>query len=60
LNLARVSGTKTTKYGKVYTVRKGDTLGRIAQRNHTTIKAICKKNGIKQTKVLRLGQKLKV
>jgi murein DD-endopeptidase MepM/ murein hydrolase activator NlpD len=60
LNLARVSGTKTTKYGKVYTVRKGDTLGRIAQKNHTTIKSICKKNGIKQTKVLRLGQKLKV
>jgi len=59
LNLARVSGSKS-KYGKVYTVKKGDTLGRIAQRNHTTIKAICKKNGIKQTKVLRLGQKLKV
>jgi len=59
LNLARVTGSKS-KYGKVYTVKKGDTLGRIAQRNHTTIKAICKKNGIKQNKVLRLGQKLKV
>jgi murein DD-endopeptidase MepM/ murein hydrolase activator NlpD len=59
LNLARVSGSKS-KYGKTITVKKGDTLGRIAQRNHTTIKAICKKNGIKQNKVLRLGQKLKV
>ncbi len=59
LHLTRATGTKS-KYGKVYTVKKGDTLGRIAQRNHTTIKAICKKNGIKQTKVLRLGQKLKV
>jgi len=59
LNLARVSGSKS-KGGKVYTVRKGDTLGRIAQKNHTTIKAICKKNGIKQNKVLRLGQKLRV
>ena len=59
LNLTRVTGSKS-KHGKSYTVRKGDTLGRIAQRNHTTIKAICKKNGIKQTKVLRLGQKLKV
>jgi len=39
---------------------KGDTLVRIAQRNHTSIKAICKKNGIKQNKVLRPGQKLKV
>ena len=59
LNLARVTGSKS-KYGKTITVKRGDTLGRIAQRNHTTIKAICKKNGIKQTKVLRLGQKLKV
>lgn len=59
LNLSRVSGSKS-KHGKVYTVRKGDTLGRIAQRNHTSIKAICKKNGIKQTKVLRPGQKIKI
>lgn len=59
LNLARVTGSKS-KHGKTITVKKGDTLGRIAQRNHTTIKAICKKNGIKQNKVLRLGQKLKV
>ena len=37
---------------------KGDTLVRVAQRNHASIKAICKKNGIKQNKVLRPGQKL--
>lgn len=62
LNYARVSGNSKTKGGKVkvYKVRNGDTLGRIAARNHTTIKAICKKNGIKQTKVLRAGQKLKI
>ncbi len=59
LNLTRVTGSKS-KHGKIYKVKKGDTLGRIAQRNHTTIKAICKKNGIKQTKPLRLGQKLKI
>ncbi len=62
LNYARVAGTGKAKggKGKTYKVRPGDTLGRIAARNHTTIKAICKKNGIKQTKVLRPGQKLKV
>jgi murein DD-endopeptidase MepM/ murein hydrolase activator NlpD len=59
LNLARVSGSKS-KYNRIYTVKRGDTLGRIAKRNHTTIKAICQKNKIKQTKILRLGQKLKV
>ncbi len=45
--------------GKYVTVRNGDTLGAIARRNHTTIEALCKKNGIKKTKVLRVGQKLK-
>jgi hypothetical protein len=45
---------------KVYRVRPGDNLGRIAQRCHTTVKAICKKNGIKPTKILQIGQKLKV
>ena len=59
LNLTRVTSTRS-KYGKVYKVKKGDTLGKIAQRNHTTIKAICKKNGIKQNKALRPGQKLKI
>jgi murein DD-endopeptidase MepM/ murein hydrolase activator NlpD len=48
------------KYSKIYTVKQGDTLGRIAQKNKTTIKAICAKNGIKQTKILRPGQKLKI
>lgn len=61
LNASRsYSNSKAKGKGRVYKVRKGDTLGRIAARNHTTIKAICKKNGIKQNKVLRPGQKLKV
>lgn len=45
--------------GRVVVVRSGDTLERIARRNHTTVSALCKKNGIKKTKVLRIGQKLK-
>jgi len=57
---AHVSTGKATGKGKLYTVKKGDTLGRIAQKNHTTISSICKKNRIKQTKMLRLGQKIKV
>lgn len=48
------------KYSKIYTVRQGDTLGRIAKKHKTSIKAICAKNGIKQTKILRPGQKLKI
>jgi hypothetical protein len=54
------AAAKSSKGGKVVTVKSGDTLGRIAQRNHTTIATICKKNGIKQTKVLQIGMRLKV
>lgn len=56
----KASNVKYSGKYKIYTIKNGDTLGRIAQKNHTTIKAICAKNGIKQTKVLRLGQKLKI
>jgi murein DD-endopeptidase MepM/ murein hydrolase activator NlpD len=44
----------------IYKVRKGDTLARIAKRNGTTVRAICKKNHLKTTSTLRVGQKLKV
>ncbi|MBL7910943.1 MAG: peptidoglycan DD-metalloendopeptidase family protein [Bacteroidia bacterium] len=44
----------------IYYVRSGDNLGRIAKRNHTTIKALCKKNKLKETTVLRIGQKIKI
>lgn len=47
----------TTKY---YTVKKGDTLSRIAARNNTTVSKICKLNGISAKKVLRPGMRLRV
>lgn len=49
-------------YGKTrtYVVRKGDTLGKIAHRTGTTVKRLCKINGIKSTTILRPGRKLKV
>jgi murein DD-endopeptidase MepM/ murein hydrolase activator NlpD len=48
---------KTAKY---HTVRKGDTLGRIAQNYGTSVSRICKLNGISSTKVIRPGQKIRV
>ncbi len=45
---------------KYYIVKKGDTLGGIAIKMHTSVKSICAKNGIKQTKVLQIGQRIKV
>lgn len=48
------------KSGSYYKVREGDTLSKIAKRHHTTVSALCKKNGIKQNKTLRPGTRLKV
>lgn len=55
------AGTSVGKGGAVYyKVRQGDTLGRIASRNGTTIKKLCQLNGIKETTVLSIGRKLRV
>lgn len=43
-----------------YRVKKGDTLGKIAQKHHTTVSAICRLNGISSKKVLQIGQRLRV
>ena len=45
---------------KVYKVRSGDNLGKIARANGTTIEKICHLNRIKETTVLQIGQILKV
>lgn len=41
-------------------VKSGDNLSKIAKKYGTTVKAICKLNKIKETKVLQIGQRLRV
>ncbi len=53
----RVVVKKTTKY---YKVRSGDTLSAIATKHNTTIAAICKLNGIRQSASLQIGRSLRV
>jgi LysM repeat protein len=43
----------------VYTVKSGDTLGKIAKANHTTYKKIMAANDLKTTSI-KIGQKLKI
>ncbi len=45
---------------KYYTIRKGDTLTRIASKNNTTVSRICKLNHISSKKLLKPGMKLRV
>ena len=64
---SRVASTKAPKSSSsggggavYYKVKKGDTLGKIATRNGTTVKKICQLNGIKQNTVLKVGRRLRV
>ena len=43
-----------------YTIKSGDTLGAIAIRNNTTVKEICRLNGITTKTVLKIGRKIRV
>jgi len=45
---------------KYYTVRSGDTLSKIAKKNGTTVRNLCRLNGIKETTVLQIGRRLRV
>jgi murein DD-endopeptidase MepM/ murein hydrolase activator NlpD len=56
------SGKATKKSGskKYHTVKSGDTLYSISKKHGTTVKKLCALNGIKSTKLLQLGTRLRV
>ena len=45
---------------KYHTIRSGDTLGRIAINNGTTVKELCRLNGITPTTTLKIGRRIRV
>jgi len=51
---------KDSAIKKYHTVKSGDTLSKIAAKNKTTVSKLCKLNGIKESKVLRIGDKIRV
>lgn len=52
---SKASGSK-----KYHTIKNGDTLSAISRKYNTSVKQLCALNGIKPTKVLKLGTKLRV
>lgn len=65
----KVASKSTSSGGKAYSssngaqyykVRSGDTLGKIAARNHTTVRRLCQLNGIKESTVLSIGRRLRI
>lgn len=55
---AAAGGSSSSSY-TTYTVRKGDNLGKIASRNHTTVSKIKSWNNLRSDNI-RVGQKLKI
>lgn len=45
---------------KYYKIRSGDSLSKIAARNGTTVKKLCKLNGLKENSVLKVGKRIRV
>ena len=53
----RSSGTSGSA---TYTVRRGDSLSRIAQRHGTTVRKLCRLNNLTTKSTLRVGQKIRI
>lgn len=45
---------------RYHTIKKGETLSSIAKRNHTTVKKLCRDNGLKPTSTLKVGKRIKI
>jgi LysM repeat protein/GH25 family lysozyme M1 (1,4-beta-N-acetylmuramidase) len=60
LKLTSSAKVTTTTTSKVYIVKRGDVLSKIAKANKTTVAKICSLNGIKNANKISIGQKLKI
>ena len=49
-----------TEQQKYYTIKSGDTLTEIANRNNTTVSKLCQLNGINPTSIIQLGKSLRI
>lgn len=60
INESSISGGSGSSEAKYHTIKQGDTLYKLARTYSTTVKNICKLNGISETKILQLKEKLRV
>ncbi len=54
------SGGKSSSGSSYYTVKRGDTLSRIASRNGITVRQLCRLNNLKTTSKINPGKKLRL
>lgn len=54
------NGTVITGISSYHTIRRGETLSRIAAKYDTTIDNLCRLNGIRRNNVIRAGEKIRI
>lgn len=60
-SIAAAKAAAEAAAAKYHTIRQGDTLGALARKYHTSVRAICRLNkGLTENTVLRLGRKIRV
>lgn len=59
-NVKSVSKAKSSKSKKFHTIKSGDTLSAVSRKYGTSVKQLCSINGIKPSKKLQLGTKIRV
>jgi len=57
---SKEKSTKSSKSKKYHTIKSGDTLSALSRKYGTSVKQICSINGIKPSKKLQLGTKIRV
>ena len=59
-NASAAAETAEENAAQYYTVKSGDSLGKIAARYHTTVQALCRLNNMRSTDILKIGRRLRV
>ena len=57
---AAAHNSSKSKGAKTYTIKRGDSLSRIASRNGVTVRQLCKLNGLSTKSKLKPGKKLRI
>lgn len=57
---SKASKSSTSGRASYYTIRRGDTLSRIAARNGTTVTTLCRLNGLTTRTKLKVGKKIRL
>lgn len=61
VSVERAAATSTNQPETAYyKVKQGDTLSKIAREYNTSVKALCRLNGIRENAILKVGQRLRV